>query len=59
MNPARRSTASIIALFAALVCFIVALALSTNEILHSGNQTAWVDGGLVAVTAGLLLRWWA
>ena len=58
MTVTRRNNLSLLAVFSALVCFVVALLIATNEVIHSGNQAACVDGGFVAVTAALLLHWW-
>lgn len=44
---------ALIFLIASLVCFVVALLLALN-VFHGSNQTAWVDGGAVALVLSFI-----
>jgi hypothetical protein len=44
---------SLIFLIAAVVCFVVALLLAL-AVFSGGNQSAWVDGGLLAFALSFL-----
>lgn len=47
MTPAR------VLFLAAALCFLVALLIAVNAFGGSGNEMAWVDGGLIATALGL------
>lgn len=47
-------TRTLLLLLAALVLFVLALLVSAGWLVHSGNYSALIAGGLVAVTAAAL-----
>lgn len=50
-----RKLLGLVLLAVSLICFLVALALSTGEVFHNGNHAAWDDGGFVALVASFLV----
>ena len=44
---------SLLFLVGALVCFVIALLLTLN-VIHGGNEPAWIAGGLVSFVAAHL-----
>lgn len=50
-----RSSFAFVALLASLVCFIVALLL-TSGFLHGTDYHPWVDGGFVGLVFALLIE---